>query len=218
MVGTGSRLGRTAKALLMGSGAALLGALIHFSVLHFLQINAALVTILMGWLVGKAVRKGSGGRGGWRYQVMALLLTYLSIAMAYVPLLIGELRSARTQDPVATEQVAADSTNNDSAAQPAAAQQAEVAASPTEADAEEITEPAVAPAPLNGVGLIVVFLGMVVGLLFSLPVIIGMDSPLSLLIFGFGLFQAWQTNKRAVIDVTGPHALAEREPAPAPGA
>lgn len=218
LLGTGTRFGRAGKALLLGSAAALVGALIHFSVLHFLEINAALVTILMGWLVGKGVRNGSGGRGGWRYQLMAVLLTYLSIAMAYVPLLIGELRSGRAENAVPAEQAAAgavaDVVSPDNSAQP-----------DSEAAPSSSSVPAVADSPvekmdesLGVAGLLMLIGGAMVALLFSLPVIVGMDSPLSLLIFGFGLFQAWQMNKRAVVDVTGPHALAEREATPVSGA
>ncbi len=43
------------------------------------------VAIGVGYLVGKAVRKGSGGLGGTRYQVLALGLTYAAIALSSLP-------------------------------------------------------------------------------------------------------------------------------------
>ena len=45
-----------------------------------------LVGIALGLFVGFAVRKGSGGRGGWRYQALAMALTYLSITASHVPI------------------------------------------------------------------------------------------------------------------------------------
>lgn len=210
LLGSGSRFGRVAKALLLGFGAAIVGALIHFSVLHFLQINAALVTILMGWLVGKAVRNGSGGRGGWRYQIMAVMLTYLSIAVAYVPMVIMELRNSAATDPAKVEQVvAADNVAAPVTEESSAETPAPPTAAPGEPEVTEVSTEAVTPAA--AIGGVFLVLSLFTGLLFSLPVFIGMDSPFSLLIFGFGLFQAWQMNKKAVVDVTGPHAMSERQ-------
>ncbi len=48
-----------------------------------------IVAIGVGYLVGKAVRKGAGGFGGRRYQIMALLLTYSAIAFASLPALFA---------------------------------------------------------------------------------------------------------------------------------
>ena len=42
----------------------------------------------------KAMMKGSGGIGGRRYQVAALLLTYGSVSMAAVPIAISQLVGA----------------------------------------------------------------------------------------------------------------------------
>lgn len=79
----GSKIGRFARALLFGSGAAIAGSTVYFLVFHYAKIQASLISILCGYLVGKAVRAGTGGRGGWIYQIMAVLLTYLAIGAAY---------------------------------------------------------------------------------------------------------------------------------------
>jgi hypothetical protein len=42
-----------------------------------------IISIAIGWLVGKAVRHGSDGRGGRRYQLLAAFLAYTSICGAY---------------------------------------------------------------------------------------------------------------------------------------
>lgn len=79
----GSGFLRFLKAIVLGSAAALVCAAIYFAVMHFLPIPAGLISILCGYLVGMAVRKGSGDRGGWIYQILAIVLTYLTIGVAY---------------------------------------------------------------------------------------------------------------------------------------
>ena len=55
----------------------------------------------VGYLVGKAVRKGAGGFGGRRYQVLAMLLTYSAIALASLPAIFEALRQAPHHDAAA---------------------------------------------------------------------------------------------------------------------
>ena len=45
-------------------------------------------TLAVGWMVGKAMIKGSGGTTGLRYQVMAAVLTYVASTLARVPVWI----------------------------------------------------------------------------------------------------------------------------------
>jgi hypothetical protein len=73
--------GRFLKAAVFGVGGGIAGGAVYAIVLGLVHINAALITILIGWLVGKGVRKGSGQRGGVGYQILALILTYMSIGL-----------------------------------------------------------------------------------------------------------------------------------------
>ena len=70
---------RLMKATGLGIGGGVAGGAVYAAVLAIAHINAALVTILIGWLVGKGVSKGCGGRGGVGYQILAVVITYLSI-------------------------------------------------------------------------------------------------------------------------------------------
>jgi hypothetical protein len=45
---------------------------------------------------------------------------------------------------------------------------------------------------------------------------IGMGSPLHLLIAAFALYEAWKLNRGAAFTVTGPYALAGRAASPSP--
>lgn len=82
--GQGSGVGRFVKAILLGSGAAVLGMAAYAAIMIFAKSEWALVSIALGWFVGSAVRRGSSGRGGWRYQLLAAFLTYTGICAAYV--------------------------------------------------------------------------------------------------------------------------------------
>jgi hypothetical protein len=74
--------GRVVKAVVLGIVGGLGGAAVYTGVLAFLHIDAAIVTILIGWMVGKMVRKGSGGRGGLGFQILAVLITYVMIGLS----------------------------------------------------------------------------------------------------------------------------------------
>jgi hypothetical protein len=52
------------------------------------SVQIGIVAIAVGYLVGKAVRKGAAGQGGTRFQVLAVLLTYSAIALASLPRII----------------------------------------------------------------------------------------------------------------------------------
>jgi hypothetical protein len=49
----------------------------------------------VGWMVGTAMMKGSGGLGGRRYQVVALLLTYAAVSLAAIPIAIAQFNKAK---------------------------------------------------------------------------------------------------------------------------
>jgi hypothetical protein len=74
---------------LFGLGAGAVGAAIYYAVIAFAHLEIGLVAILIGYMVGYSVRKGARGRGGLRFQVMAVALTYASIALAYTPMAVN---------------------------------------------------------------------------------------------------------------------------------
>lgn len=98
-VGTeGSPLSRFAKASLLGLAGGLAGALLWYLVIRFVHIEAALIAIAMGWLVGAGVRRGSSGRGGLFYQALGVGITYLCVGVAYMGLILNELGADRAAD------------------------------------------------------------------------------------------------------------------------
>ncbi len=80
---------RFAAAAAYGFGAALAGGLLYWGFVKVTHIEFGLMAIAVGWLVGKAVMKGSNMRGGRRYQYLALAFTYFSITISYAMLIAG---------------------------------------------------------------------------------------------------------------------------------
>ncbi len=103
------------RALVYGVGAAIAGMILYavFEIATGLIIGY--VSLAVGWMVGKAMMKGSNGVGGRRYQVTAVLLTYAAVSMAAVPVWIhyadehrqvqqGESRRQHNQQQLEEEQ------------------------------------------------------------------------------------------------------------------
>ena len=85
------------KAGLFGIAAGIAGAIVYYAVIAITNFEIGIVAILIGWMVGYAVRKGAGG-GGRRFQVMAVALTYAAVALAYAPLAVKGAVEARRKD------------------------------------------------------------------------------------------------------------------------
>lgn len=77
--------GSFGSAVLNGVGAAIIGAAIYYAIVAVFHWELGLVAIVVGVMVGKAVRKGAGSRTGFAYRGLALALTYMAIASTYVP-------------------------------------------------------------------------------------------------------------------------------------
>jgi hypothetical protein len=78
-----------ARALGLGIVAAIAGAALYYALIAFAHIEIAIVAIAIGCMVGWAIRKGTGERGGLRFQIMAVVLTYWAVGLAYAPLFMA---------------------------------------------------------------------------------------------------------------------------------
>jgi hypothetical protein len=79
------------RALLYGAAAALAGCAIYAIVAIATGMEIGLIAILVGIMVGKAIRRASGGFGGRPQQILAVLLTYFSISSSYIPVILWEV-------------------------------------------------------------------------------------------------------------------------------
>jgi hypothetical protein len=164
------------KAAGAGLGAAVAGAIIYYVVLVATNRIFGLIAVLVGYMVGRAVRWGTGNRGGWRYQALAVVLTYVAIVSAYAPLLFKGMAEAGRQHAAQTATATAG------------------AATP----APQANNPR---AP--GVGTVVVALGLVGAILLASPFLGGFD-PIGWAIIAFGLYEAWKLNRRVSFEISGP--------------
>lgn len=106
------------RALLFGIGGALAGLILYSTVEITTNMTIGYLALAVGWLVAKAMMTGSKGIGGTRYQVTAVLLTYLAISMSAIPVGISYIVSHRN-DKVAqsdASQTSRDATANDAGA------------------------------------------------------------------------------------------------------
>ena len=90
---TGGAAVRLVKAVLLGTGAAAVSAVVWYGIVKLTGYELGIIAIAVGFAVGAAVRIGSEQRGGWAYQAIAVLLTYLAIAASYVPLVMESFRA-----------------------------------------------------------------------------------------------------------------------------
>ncbi|HMV70304.1 MAG TPA: hypothetical protein PKA64_25915 [Myxococcota bacterium] len=87
-LGGSAPLLRWVPALALGGAAALLGATGYGAIMYYARVEASLVTIFIGWMVGRAVLIGAGYRGGLGLQIAAALLTWLGCTLAFVPVIV----------------------------------------------------------------------------------------------------------------------------------
>jgi hypothetical protein len=216
-----SRGSRVLKAGLLGFGAAIVGAALYFAIAALTGYEIGLVAIAVGFLVGKAVQKGSGGRGGWAYQTMAVTFTYFAIVSTYIPLAVKDFKNNSTsRDSVMALAKSAEQTNDslarangDSAASEAAdstiVSAAAAAATISPARGQSAASKRRGSTQLSAGGVV---LGIVVLLLFAAvaPILAGVSNIIGLLIIGIAVFEAWKLNKRVHLDITGPFRVGSR--------
>ena len=96
---------RLIRGLLFGVGGALLGLIIYsaFGIITGLAIGY--VSLAVGYIVGKAMLKGSGGIGGRRYQVAAAVLTYAAVSMSAIPIGISQYIKSKSEKQAQVKQI-----------------------------------------------------------------------------------------------------------------
>ena len=176
------------RAALLGSVAAVLGAILYYAVIAITDFEIGLVAIAIGYMVGYGVRFGTRGRGGRRFQVLAIVLTYWAVGLAYTPF---AFKGASEQTPPSVDAGSATSESTATAAT------SDGAAAPVQADAG------------GGLALAVVTLLYITLILPVLAVINSLPGGLvSAAIIVFGMHQAWRMTGAPQIAITGPYRIA----------
>jgi hypothetical protein len=84
------------RGLLFGIGGALVGLALYAAVVIITEYEIGFVSLAVGWIVGKAILKGSSGRTGRRYQITAAVLTYLAVSLSTIPIVIYQISKLGT--------------------------------------------------------------------------------------------------------------------------
>jgi len=178
------------RGLLFGIGAAIVGFILYVVFALTTGLVIGYVSLAVGYLVGKAMTLGSRGVGGRRYQIAAVLLTYMAVSLAAVPIAISvhmkEKSEKQQTQASAPTSVETPSNPSDSAAEPAAA------------------APATAPEPKMSFGKA---LGMLTLLGLASPFLEladPMHGIIGLIILLVGIRIAWQLTAARPLDISGP--------------
>jgi hypothetical protein len=105
------------RGLLFGIAGAIAGLALYVAFALGTGLVVGFVSLAVGYIVGKAMIFGSGGVGGRRYQIAAVILTYSAVSLSAVPIAISmnmkhrdeaaqAARSAQTATPTQSAQTA----------------------------------------------------------------------------------------------------------------
>ncbi len=177
----------------LGLVAAVAGSLIYYAIAELTGYEFGLISIVVGLMVGFAVRKGARARGGWRYQALAMFLTYAAIASTYVPRVLEAVRQERGGAASAPATAPAAATDQGAPAEPAAAQGTEAGA-------------------MSG-GQLLVALGLLIVFALALPFLAGFDNIMGRVLIAIALYEAWKVNRAARLQISGPYQVGARTPA-----
>jgi hypothetical protein len=179
----GGAAGRFGKALVLGVLAMIACSIVWYLVLKATDSQWGILAVVVGFVIGGAVRKGSNNRGGWRYQTLAIFLTYTAIVSSYVPFIIQGMREHSAE--VTKALPVTDSTT-----------------------ATATTTPTTSPADSKiGPAGFVIGIVVLLGVLYATPFLAGLQNLLGVLIIGFALYEAWKLNRRTELRVSGPHRV-----------
>ena len=197
-------VGKLVVAGVFGLGAAIAGAAIYYAVIAIANLEIGIVAILIGYMVGWAVRKGAGGGGGRRFQILAVVLTYWAVGLAYTPLAFKELSKDKKESSANT--LTSDST---AAKGPTLAERVgDTTVATTSADSAKAA--AKENGDLSGRDVAIAFGGLIL-FAFALPLLSVFGSMplglLSALIIFIGLRQAWQMTGKPPLAISGPYKV-----------
>lgn len=201
--GGGSGARRLMSAILWGGVGAIAGAALWITITRLTGYEIGLIAIVVGFLVGVGVKKGASGRGGWQYQTLAVVLTYLAIVSTYVPDIHAEVvKRGDTQQSVSTTSTAG-----------SLALRAPTSPVDTRESAGDVQDPD--PGSMSPIIALPLYGIFVFGLASALPFLSLPEGIIGLVIIGVALLQAWKLNKRPKLELTGPFEATPSAASPA---
>jgi len=189
------------RGILFGIGGAIAGLILYSTFTIVTGIIIGYVSLAVGWLVGTAMKKGSQGVGGRRYQIAAVALTYSAVSLSAIPIGISyyvqQEKPATHASASPSSQTAPDSTSSEQL--------------PT--DSQQPQSPQAKPRPTAG--------AIIASLLFAglaspfLELSSGFSGIIGLVILFVGIRIAWKITSAPPLEILGPfQAGAPAAPAP----
>src|SRR5215472_6919319 len=83
------------RGLVFGLVAMVIGLVLYAGFTIVTHFYIGYISLAVGWLIGKAILKGSNGVGGRRYQITTVILTYAAVSLAAIPIALAS-RSEQT--------------------------------------------------------------------------------------------------------------------------
>jgi hypothetical protein len=176
------------RAAALGFAAALAGSIVWYAFAAITGVMFGYVAIFVGYLVGAAVRRGARHRGGLKLQLLAVALTYASIAGGHMPFVFKGLKEQYQQKHDKSVDKGADSIGDKGADESAAASK-----------------------PEGGVGHEIVTFALALTMMFAFacaaPFLGGTENIIGILLIAFALWRAWRMNAAPVMKVSGPYRV-----------
>jgi hypothetical protein len=212
------------RGLLFGIGGAILGLVLYAGFTIVTGIILGYVSLAVGYIVGRAIKMGSNGMTGRRYQIAAAILTYAAVSMAAIPIAVSEIVKVQHERQASHAQMVItprDSNSRDENSTTVTSRASDMNASPAISTLPPPgSSPARSPRKLN-VGMAIAGL-LYVGL--ASPFLELAQNPISgligLFILAIGIRIAWQITGAAKVPlVSGPYRNTNvASPTPAPPA
>jgi hypothetical protein len=182
------------RGLAFGLGGAILGLILYSGFTIITGIEIGYVSLAVGWLIAKAIKLGSRGIGGRRYQFAAVALTYAAVSMAAIPIYFSQANKDEARKPAQTQTAPSSNPGRPTPSQDASAATAEAPSRQTSADKPANLLKALGLLAL--IGLASPFLEL------QSPV----NGAIGLVILLVGMNIAWRLAAGPKIDILGPFA------------
>jgi hypothetical protein len=178
------------RAILFGIGGATLGLIIYSAFAILSGIMIGYVALAVGWLVATAMKKGSQGVGGRRYQIAAVALTYAAVSLSAIPIGISFYLKEKKPVAHATADPNASSSTSSDAVDPSS--------STRESDG---SQQAIAKPAVGAIIASMLFAGLASPFL---ELQSGVSGILGLVILFVGIRIAWKITSAPPLEILGP--------------
>jgi len=201
------------RGMLFGVGGAIAG-LIVYSVFGIVTgIVIGYVSLAVGWLVGKAIRAGSKGVGGRRYQIVAVAFTYAAVSMSAIPMGIAQyVKEKKSKENVVVTSPQGNADSSSGASEGMRSQPAPSTAAPGNGATNGPAANAAAPAEPKKKFSVGAAIGALLFAGLASPFLELGDEPggiIGLVILFVGMNIAWKLTAGAKLDIVGPFKASE---------